>query len=527
MAEDLSKLWGKLSLDEGEMMEVAIQPRMVEGVVSRGKFCVVGKLLTDCFVGKDIIKRTLIKGWRPTGSLSFKVLGENVFILEFENEWDKARVLEGRPWIFEGNLFSVEEFDGQSSPSKIIFEQAAFWVRMFNLPLACMGKEVGQQIGATMWTMEEVDTDEEGVGWGKFLRVKIRIDLTKPLPRGRVINLLGKQTLIAFQYEKLPKYCFDCGKIWHGQMGCTVQGGNRPKEMEKQYGPWMRVPSLWRRRDFPTPRFFEQQGEGMREDDKSHAGIRGNRRRSSKYHSESDKAAASQAEESTKEKSPVIPDETPASGERAVTDEGSINGRGADSGVNKGAFTGGISVSGQAESPAVKGNNKEDAQEVLLGEENFLKAVRELKLKGKEVSMNANGLSNKGEILNEKTRKERTKEESHQPVQVNVVNENEPRGESTKEKLNGGGGDQAHGTLKWKRSARAGQQWPSEAQQASPVGKRKILGGLGAQQGDEKGVQNRRLKYKGEREFVLRDEDGASINGSGMAGSGSQPCRPA
>ena len=76
MANDLTKLWGKLSLDEGEIMEVAIQSRSVEGMVARGECCVVGKLLSERFVGKDVIKRTLIRGWRPTGSLSFKVLGE-------------------------------------------------------------------------------------------------------------------------------------------------------------------------------------------------------------------------------------------------------------------------------------------------------------------------------------------------------------------------------------------------------------------------------------------------------------------
>lgn len=100
MAEDLTRLWENLSLTEGETEAVEIQPRAVEGLVSHGKHCLVGKLLVDRFVGKDVIKRTLIKGWRPSGRLSFKVLGENVFLMEFENEWDKTRVMEGRPWIF-------------------------------------------------------------------------------------------------------------------------------------------------------------------------------------------------------------------------------------------------------------------------------------------------------------------------------------------------------------------------------------------------------------------------------------------
>jgi hypothetical protein len=47
-----------------------------------------------------------------TGSLSFKVIGENLFLLEFENFGDKSLVLQGRPWVFDGNLFAIEDYDG-------------------------------------------------------------------------------------------------------------------------------------------------------------------------------------------------------------------------------------------------------------------------------------------------------------------------------------------------------------------------------------------------------------------------------
>ena len=58
--------------------------------------------------------------------------------MEFKNEWDKSRVLEGRPWKFVGSLFLVENFDGLSTLSEIVFKRVEFWVRMLNLPLACM-----------------------------------------------------------------------------------------------------------------------------------------------------------------------------------------------------------------------------------------------------------------------------------------------------------------------------------------------------------------------------------------------------
>ena len=89
----------------------------------------------DRFIGKEIIKRYLLMGWRPLGSFSLKVLRENMFLIDFEHSWEKSMVLEGRPWVFEGNLFSVEEFDGLTPLAEIEFEKAAFWVHIF---LTCL-----------------------------------------------------------------------------------------------------------------------------------------------------------------------------------------------------------------------------------------------------------------------------------------------------------------------------------------------------------------------------------------------------
>lgn len=79
----------------------------------------------------------------------------------------------------------------------------AFWVRMFNLPLACMSKEAGMQIGSSIGTVEEVDTDEVSVKRGEFLRVRVKIDMQKPLSRGRILKIQGQSVFVVFQYERL------------------------------------------------------------------------------------------------------------------------------------------------------------------------------------------------------------------------------------------------------------------------------------------------------------------------------------
>lgn len=69
---------------------------------------------------------------------------------------------------------------------------------MLNMPLACMCKDVGFQIGASLGTVEEVDTDEEGIGWGEYLRVRIRINVRKPLLRGKTIKVEGRSVKVVF-----------------------------------------------------------------------------------------------------------------------------------------------------------------------------------------------------------------------------------------------------------------------------------------------------------------------------------------
>jgi hypothetical protein len=247
MAEALTKLWGNFSLSEAELAGVDFLDEDGEGIVEKGKTCLVGKLMSDRIVGKDAVKVKMIRNWKPSEGLSFKVMGDNLFLIEFVSHWDKERVLEGRPWTCEGQLFSVEDFDGHLSPDEINFDFVSLWVRMYKLPLACMGKEMGQKLGAVIGNVEEVDTNEHGIGWGAFLRVKVQVNVHKPLPRGTMLRMKQRSIWIPFQYEKVPRICFSCGVIYHGVKGCSGRDGGRRMGIREEYGPWLRVqnPKPW------------------------------------------------------------------------------------------------------------------------------------------------------------------------------------------------------------------------------------------------------------------------------------------
>lgn len=68
---------------------------------------------------------------------------------------------------------------------------------------------------------EEVYVDDYGVGWRKSLRVKIVINITKPITRGRTIIVNGDCVWVPLKYEKLYHVCFECGRIEHIGKVCS------------------------------------------------------------------------------------------------------------------------------------------------------------------------------------------------------------------------------------------------------------------------------------------------------------------
>lgn len=138
----------------------------------------------------------------------------------------------------------MEELDGLTPPSRMKFDSAAFWIRMYNLLMVYMEREMGFKLGATVGKVEDADTDVDGTGWGEYLRVRVHVNLEKPIPRGRTLKLKDKSYWMPFQYEKVPKFCFSCGVISHGPPGC-LKGDGKGKQgdgSDPEYGLWLRVP---------------------------------------------------------------------------------------------------------------------------------------------------------------------------------------------------------------------------------------------------------------------------------------------
>ena len=66
-----------------------------------------------------------------------------------------------------------------------------------------------------------VDAPKSGLAWGVFLRVRVNIDITKPLMQGEMIQIDDLEaSWVTFKYEQLPIFCYSCGILGHQDREC-------------------------------------------------------------------------------------------------------------------------------------------------------------------------------------------------------------------------------------------------------------------------------------------------------------------
>ena len=243
MAEELEELWKKLTVTEAEDEDIKLGSNSTRAAKEIGKNYVVMKILTQRTVILEALKKNMRMLWKPSKGMQISEIGEDLFLVEFGDGRDKKKVMEMCPWSYEKQLILMQEFEGELVPKEIKLKWTPFWVQIFNLPLKCMTRESGYEIGAKIGKVLEVDVPEKGVQWGKFLRVRIRFDATTQLIKGKKVSIEGGEgRWIFFKYERLPNFCYQCGRLDHGEKDCPERKveENHGDEERKQYGAWLR-----------------------------------------------------------------------------------------------------------------------------------------------------------------------------------------------------------------------------------------------------------------------------------------------
>ena len=195
--EDLSKQWTKLSLLDREGDKITLGKNR-----KSNEYIIAAKFLTRSASNVDAIGRTFKPLWRAMNGFTIKNMGNHTLLFVFRNQEDVHRVLSSEPWTFDKHLVVVQKYEKNTPLQDVGFNKTSLWVQVYDIPIRYMTKEVAEEICSSVGEVchSKTHPTEEG---GCFVCVRVRVDVTQPLCRGRVVNLEERgSTWVSFKYER-------------------------------------------------------------------------------------------------------------------------------------------------------------------------------------------------------------------------------------------------------------------------------------------------------------------------------------
>ncbi|TXG61030.1 hypothetical protein EZV62_012393 [Acer yangbiense] len=213
---EIEKLYESLSLAEEDNVVLEMSNESsIDGIEDMDR-CLVGKVLSGKKVNREAFKGLIEQIWSPFGQV-------------------------------EVNLISLEKPVGLGNIAKLGFNKAEFWIQIHDIPILCMNRRTAKWLAEQLGEVVEIPSESREC-WGKFMRVKVSIDISKPLKRWLRFKLgtIDEIIMVGLKYERLPNFCFACGRIGNGIKECMDEAARKATldGSPTRYGSWLKAPIL-------------------------------------------------------------------------------------------------------------------------------------------------------------------------------------------------------------------------------------------------------------------------------------------
>lgn len=149
----------------------------------------------------------------------------------------------GGPWSFDNAMLILENIPLGEEPLKVPLWWLNIWIQIHDLPSGFMSEAVGQQLGNFFGEFIQYDVKNNSSIWRESMRIKIRVDVRKPLKRKKKIKRKnGSEFMVNCKYERLGDFCFACGLVTHMERFCRKSIDTRMDGGVKDWGAWLRAP---------------------------------------------------------------------------------------------------------------------------------------------------------------------------------------------------------------------------------------------------------------------------------------------
>ncbi|XP_031093091.1 uncharacterized protein LOC115997607 [Ipomoea triloba] len=156
--------------------------------------------------------------WKPKIRMELIALENDYFFVKFGSVEDLEFAMFEGPWMVLDHYLIVKQWVPNFDPLTDTTEKVLVWIRFPNLPVEYYNiltlRKIGNKLG---WTVR-VDHTTSLVSRGKFARVYVEIDLTRPL----ISRFTLEEKVWQVAYEGMHLVCFSCGLYGHRREICPT-----------------------------------------------------------------------------------------------------------------------------------------------------------------------------------------------------------------------------------------------------------------------------------------------------------------
>lgn len=242
--KNLEEAYANLSLnnddEEGLILEGVPEATNTEGL----NRCLVGRFVTNKKVNFMAMQDTLASIWRPVKGVFMEETDRmNMFLFKFFHDRDMQRVLDDGPWTFNQQVLLIKKFNMDEQLKDVKLSVLSMWIQVYDVPIGFKSEFILKSIGNFVGCFLESDPRNFQGMCRNYLRIRVAIDIDRPLKRRMKIKKPGGEWLwIQFKYERLPSFCFYCGRIGHAEKFCEEMFDNSQNNEMRRYDSSLRAP---------------------------------------------------------------------------------------------------------------------------------------------------------------------------------------------------------------------------------------------------------------------------------------------
>lgn len=207
----------ELEDDNRLLPKVYLEPKVFQELCTPWKDAIVVKLLGKN-LGYNVMRDRLQKIWRLQGGFEIMDNDNGFYMVKFDQEADKEKVITGGPMLIFDHCLAVSHWSPEFASPDAKVDRTVVWVRFPGLNLVYYDESFLLAMASAIGRPIKVDTNTLKVERGKFARVCVEVDLTMPVVGKIWVN--GHWYKV--QYEGLHLICTNCGCYGHIGRNCTT-----------------------------------------------------------------------------------------------------------------------------------------------------------------------------------------------------------------------------------------------------------------------------------------------------------------